>query len=170
MRVKFTIAVCALLVLALGASQAYAQAGGYDVLRGIETVVQHGKNQKMGEIQLHYDSTGGIIDAGATITVTFGSLPITVLVNAVCTNGVSCIEAKLNDDKNVITIESNGSPNAEGLAIPWTVSERTFQSGCGRRNYRHHLDLGRFRFDSRRPVETWNRQCSGGRGQGGLGR
>ena len=27
MRVKFTIAVCALLVLALGASQAYAQAG-----------------------------------------------------------------------------------------------------------------------------------------------
>ena len=32
-RVKFTIAVCALLVLALGASQAYAQAGGYSVSR-----------------------------------------------------------------------------------------------------------------------------------------
>ena len=32
MRVKFTIALCALLVLALGASQAYAQAGGYDGL------------------------------------------------------------------------------------------------------------------------------------------
>ena len=32
-RVKFTIAVCALLVLALGASQAYAQVGGYDVLK-----------------------------------------------------------------------------------------------------------------------------------------
>ena len=39
MRVKFTIALCALLVLALGASQAYAQ--GYSVSRGITTVAEH---------------------------------------------------------------------------------------------------------------------------------
>ena len=74
MRVKFTIALCALLVLALGASQAYAQ--GYGVSRSIETVVQHGKNQMVGEIQLDYDASGGDIDAGATITITFGGLPI----------------------------------------------------------------------------------------------
>ena len=53
MRVKFTIAVCALLVLALGASQAYAQAG-YTVARSINTVAEHGKNQMMGDIQLGY--------------------------------------------------------------------------------------------------------------------
>ena len=71
MRVKFTIAVCALLVLALGASQAYAQ--GYLVSRSIETVVQHGKNQMVGTIQLDYTETAGDIDAGATITITFGA-------------------------------------------------------------------------------------------------
>ena len=49
MRVKFTIALCALLVLALGASQAYAQAGGYSGFRKVSTtVVQHGKNQDGG--------------------------------------------------------------------------------------------------------------------------
>ena len=52
MRVKFTIALCALLVLALGASQAYAQAGGYGVSKSIETVVQHGKNQMVGIIRV----------------------------------------------------------------------------------------------------------------------
>ena len=107
-RVKFTIAVCALLVLALGASQAYAQAGGYDVLRAIETVVQHGKNQMVGEIQLHYDGTGGIIDAGDDLTITFGGLPIAVDGEAVCTNGVSCAAGTvLNDDKDTITIETD---------------------------------------------------------------
>ena len=118
MRVKFTIAVCALLVLALGASQAYAQSGGYDVLRAIETVVQHGKNQMVGQIQLHYDSTGGVIDAGSDITVTFGGLPIAVDGMATCTNGVSCGGgAALNDDKDTITIETTGTPNANELTI-----------------------------------------------------
>ena len=84
MRAKLTILFTAVLVLALGASQAYAQAGGYDVLRGIETVVQHGKNQTVGEIQLHYDESGGIIDAGADLTFTFGGLPIAVNGTATC--------------------------------------------------------------------------------------
>ena len=73
MRAKLTILFCAVLCVALGAPQIYAQSGGYDVLRAIETVAQHGKNQMMGEIQLHYDSTGGVIDAGADITVTLGA-------------------------------------------------------------------------------------------------
>ena len=118
MRVKFTIAVCALLVLTLGASQAYAQAGGYDVLRAIETVAQHGKNQMVGQIQLHYDATGGILDAGSDLTITFGGLPIAVDGDAVCTNGVSCAAgAALNDDKDTITIETTGDPSGAGLAI-----------------------------------------------------
>ena len=118
MRVKFTIALCALLVLALGASQTYAQSGGYDVLRAIETVAQHGKNQTVGEIQLHYDSTGGVIDAGSDITVTFGGLPIAVAGSATCANGVSCSDgAELNDDKDTITIETSGTPNANELTI-----------------------------------------------------
>ena len=117
MRVKFTIALCALLVLALGASQAYAQSGGYDVLRAIETVAQHGKNQMVGQIQLHYDSTGGVIDAGSDITVTFGGLPIAVAGTATCTNGVSCGDAALNDDKDTVTIETAGTPNANELTI-----------------------------------------------------
>ena len=114
MRAKLTILFCALLVLALGASQAQAQSGGYDVLRAIEDVVQHGKNQVVGEIQLHYDSSGGIIDAGSDITVTFGGLPIAVAGTATCTNGVSCGDGgELNDDKDMITIDTSGTPGCQ---------------------------------------------------------
>ena len=93
MRVKFTftIAVCALLMLGLVASQAYAQAGGYAISKSIETVVQHGKNQQVGIIQLDYDINGGDIDAGETITITFSSggngLPINVAGMAACSGG-----------------------------------------------------------------------------------
>ena len=116
MRVKFTIAVCALLVLALGASQAYAQ--GYGVSRSIETVVQHGKNQMVGEIQLDYDGSGGDIDAGATITITFGGLPIAVAGTATCTGGVpalTCTAAVAENDEDTgagtLTIATNGETN-----------------------------------------------------------
>ena len=119
MRVKFTIAVCALLVLALGASQAYAQ--GYGVSRSIETVVQHGKNQMVGEIQLDYDGSGGDIDAGATITITFGGLPIAVAGTATCTGGdpaLTCTSTPTavaeNDEDTgagTLTIETNGETN-----------------------------------------------------------
>ena len=113
MRAKLTILLTALLVLALGASQAYAQAGGYDVLRGIETVAQHGKNQQVGTIRLDFDSNGGIIDAGATITVTFGGLPVAVAGEAACANGVACADgAVLNDDKDTITIATDGATPA----------------------------------------------------------
>ena len=93
-RVKFTIALCALLVLALGASQAYAQ--GFAVSKSIETVVQHGKNQMVGQIQLNYDADGGDLDAGETITITFGGLPIATLGTPSCEGGTS-IDCE-NDD------------------------------------------------------------------------
>ncbi len=116
MRVKFTIAVCALLVLALGASQAYAQAGGYGVSKSIETVVQHGKNQMVGIIQLDFDVGGGDLDAGETITITFGGLTIATAGTATCTGGgLSCANtpaAEFENDEDTgagtLTIETSG--------------------------------------------------------------
>ena len=121
MRAKLTILFTALLVLALGASQVYAQAGGYDVLRGIETVAQHGKNQMVGTIRLDYDSSGGIIDAGSTVTVTFGGLPVVLAGTATCGNGVACADGAVrNDDKDTITITTDGADpttNAETITL-----------------------------------------------------
>ena len=117
MRVKFTIAVCALLVLALVASQAYAQAGGYGVSKSIETVVQHGKNQMMGIIQLDFDAGGGDLDAGETITITFGGLTITSAGTANCTGGgLSCTAPTFKNDEDTgvgtLTIETDGGAAA----------------------------------------------------------
>ena len=111
MRAKLTILMCALLVLALGASQAHAQ--GYLVSRSIEDVVQHGKNQSVGEIQLDYSDTGDI-DAGGTITVTFGGLPISAVGVADCTSPVDCDAAPaINEDKDTLTIETTGTPGTD---------------------------------------------------------
>ena len=111
MRVKFTIAVCALLVLALGASQASAQ--GYLVSRSIDDVVQHGKNQEVGEIQLDYTETAGDIDAGDTITITFGGLPVTAAGTADCESPITCTPAEAETDEDTgagtITIETTGT-------------------------------------------------------------
>ena len=114
MRVKFTIAVCALLVLALGASQAYAQ--GYGVSRGIDTVAQHGKNQEVGEIQLDYDMSGGDIDAGETITITFmGALrSLGPVLRHVQDGGITCDAAsEVENDEDTgagtLTIETTGT-------------------------------------------------------------
>ena len=61
MRVKFTIAVCALLMLGLVASQAYAQdAGGYNVTKSatLKKVVYGGNNQRMPELEFPYAMDG----------------------------------------------------------------------------------------------------------------
>ena len=52
MRVKFTIAVCALLMLGLAVTQVNAQ--GFNVSKSETDVVQHGRNQMMGAIRLDY--------------------------------------------------------------------------------------------------------------------
>ena len=52
MRVKFTIAVCALLMLGLAVTQVNAQ--GFNVSKSERDVVQHGRNQVMGAIRLDY--------------------------------------------------------------------------------------------------------------------
>ena len=78
MRVKFTIAVCALLVLGLAVSQADAQ--GYRAASKSRNVVQTGNNQELGEIRLtHRTSTEGAVHLSQnnTIEITFGGLTIT---------------------------------------------------------------------------------------------
>ena len=114
MRVKFTIAVCALLVLALGASQAYGQAGGYGVSKSIETVVQHGKNQRVGIIQLDFDVGGGDLDAGETITITFGGLTIATAGTVDCDSPVGC------DAADALEFENDEDTGAGTLTIKTT--------------------------------------------------
>ena len=75
MRVKFTIAVCALLMLGLAVTQVNAQ--GFSVSKSETDVAMHGRNQVMGSIRLDYVETGGNIDDGRTIKITYGGLYIT---------------------------------------------------------------------------------------------
>ena len=75
MRVKFTIAVCALLMLGLAVTHVNGQ--GFTVSKSERDVALHGRNQVMGSIRLDYVVTGGNIDDGRTIQVNYGSLGIT---------------------------------------------------------------------------------------------
>ena len=75
MRVKFTIAVCALLMLGLAVTQVNAQ--GFNVSKSETDVAEHGRNQRMGAIRLDYTLSGGNIDDGRTITVNYSNLRIT---------------------------------------------------------------------------------------------
>ena len=118
MRVKFTIAICALLVLGLVVSDVYAQ--GYRIGVKRTTVVQHGNNQTLGGIQLVYrPAGGGVINVPqiSAYEVTFGGLTITDAGTLVGTGAVSGSTAALgnidDDNKNQkITITVVGTPAA----------------------------------------------------------
>ena len=78
MRVKFTIAICALLVLGLAVSEVAAQ--GYRILVSPTTVVAGGHNQKLGGIQLEHrtQSQGDFnIPESGSIEITYGGLYLT---------------------------------------------------------------------------------------------
>ncbi len=78
MRVKFTIAICALLVLGLAVSEVAAQ--GYKIAVSKRAVVAGGYNQEIGKIRLTHrtQSQGDFnIREGANIEVTFGGLSLT---------------------------------------------------------------------------------------------
>ena len=96
MRAKVTLLMCALLMPGLAVTRADAQ-DGYLVSRDIATVAQHGKNQVVGDIQLEYSQDGGTIDAGETITITFGDLPIAAIGTVTCSGG-TCNEELKRDD------------------------------------------------------------------------
>lgn len=78
MRLKFTIAICALLVLGLAVAEVNAQ--GYKVSIRQETVVAGGHNQELGAIRLTFRTAaqGGFdVTQNNTIEITFGDLYIT---------------------------------------------------------------------------------------------
>ena len=78
MRVRFTILICALLVLGLAVSQVNAQ--GYKVSLRTNNVVMGGNNQELGAIRLTFktvDQGGFNIVENDTIEITFGDLTIT---------------------------------------------------------------------------------------------
>ena len=82
MPAKLTILLCALLMPGLAATQAKAQ--GFIVSKSETDVVEHGRNQAMGAIRLDYSRTGGNIDDGRTIKVSYGSLYLTGGAELLC--------------------------------------------------------------------------------------
>ena len=103
MRVKFTIAICALLVLGLAVSQADAQ--GYRIASRVNDVVEGGNNQELGGLQLKYVDEGTPhIPENTEIEITFGGLTITnpSAVTFVATGGISASTAAVGniDDDN----------------------------------------------------------------------
>ena len=75
MPAKLTILWCALLMPGLAVSQAKAQ--GFIVSKSETDVVEYGRNQVMGAIRLDYRGSGGDIDDGRTIKVSYGRLYLT---------------------------------------------------------------------------------------------
>ena len=103
MRVKFTIAICALLVLGLAVSEVAAQ--GFRLAARVNTVVASGNNQELGALRLTYRASGAVhIPSNRTIEVTFGGLTITSLAaDAIGTQagaiaGVTAAVGNIDDD------------------------------------------------------------------------
>ena len=120
MRAKFTLLMCALLMPGLAVTRANAQ-DGYLVSRDIATVAQHGKNQVVGDIQLEYSQDGGTIDAGETITITFGDLPIAAIGTVTCSGGICNEELKRDDAEDptgtAIAIAVSGQSDGNTILV-----------------------------------------------------
>jgi hypothetical protein len=123
MRVKFTIAICALLVLGLAVSEVAAQ--GYRLAARVNTIVASGNNQELGGLRLTYKASGAVhIPAHSTIEVTFGGLTITSLEDAATaiTGTATDITAAIgnidDDNKNQkITITVGTTPTNDQTII-----------------------------------------------------
>lgn len=128
MRVKFTIAICALLVLGLAVSEVAAQ--GYRLSARVNTVAASGNNQELGALRLTYKASGNVhIPANNTIEITFGGLTITSLAGgglvAGDTNtltGVTATVGNIDDDnKNQkITLDISGATPGNDQIITLT--------------------------------------------------
>ena len=126
MRVKFTIAICALLVLGLAVSDVYAQ--GYRLSSRVNTVVASGNNQELGALRLTYKASGSVhIPSNNTIEVTFGGLTITsagalVAGDGNTLSGVTAALGNIDDDnKNQkITLDISGATPANDQLITLT--------------------------------------------------
>ena len=126
MRVKFTIAICALLVLGLAVSEVAAQ--GYRLSARVNTVVASGNNQELGALRLTYKATGNVhIPSNNTIEITFGGLTITsggalVAGDGNTLTGVTAAVGNIDDDnKNQkITLDISGATPANDQIITLT--------------------------------------------------
>ena len=120
MRARLTLLMCAVLMPGLAATRANAR-DGYLVSIGIATVVQHGKNQRVGDIQLEYSQDGGDIDAGETITITFGDLPIAAIGTVTCSGGTCNEELKRDDAEDpagtAIAIAVSGQSDGNTILV-----------------------------------------------------
>ena len=108
MRVKFTIAICALLVLGLAVSEVAAQ--GYRLSARVNSVAASGNNQELGALRLTFKQTGNVhIPSNNTLDVTFGGMTITsptvtVVVGTVATPAsgatvaATAVRANIDDD------------------------------------------------------------------------
>ena len=122
MRVKFTIAICALLVLGLAVSEVAAQ--GYRLAARVNSVVATGNNQELGALRLTYKESGNVhIPSNNTLDVTFGGLTITSLAtDAATTSGSATVAAAIgnidDDNKNQkVRITLSGAPIANDDTI-----------------------------------------------------
>lgn len=126
MRVKFTIAICALLVLGLAVSEVAAQ--GYRLSARVNTVVASGNNQELGALRLTYKASGNVhIPSNNTIEITFGGLTITsggalVAGGGNTLTGVTATVGNIDDDnKNQkITLDISGATPANDQLITLT--------------------------------------------------
>ena len=104
----------------LAVTRASAQ-DGYLVSRGIATVAQHGKNQRVGDIQLEYRRDGATIDAGETITITFGGLPVAAVGAVTCSGGTCNEELKKEDAEDpagtAIAIAVSGQSDGDTILV-----------------------------------------------------
>ena len=138
MRAKFTIAVCALLMLGLAVTHVNAQ--GFNVSKSETYVVEHGRNQMLGAIRLDYTQSGGNIDDGRTIKVTYGTLELTGGGAVLCagsfstdtgvtaeTANANCIPAVTtsfanDDDTDIGTVTINlGTPRPDSNQFGFVV-------------------------------------------------
>ena len=118
MRVKFTIAICALLVLGLAVSEVAAQ--GYRLSARVNTVVASGNNQELGALRLTYRATGNVhIPSNNTLDVTFGGLtvtslgatPIAVTGTVAATAAIGNIDDDNKNQKIAITVTTAPADN-----------------------------------------------------------
>ena len=128
MRVKFTIAVCALLMLGLAVTQVNAQ--GFSVSKSETDVALHGRNQMMGAIRLDYVDTGGNIDDGRTIKIVYGGLYITS-TSAEVTSDLDCMGFTCGTGANeVVAVVANDDDTGIGTV---TINMRTARPATGER-------------------------------------
>ena len=115
MRAKFTIAVCALLMLGLAVTHVNAQ--GFNVSKSETYVVEHGRNQMLGAIRLDYTQSGGNIDDGRTIKVTYGTLELTSGGTLLCAGTFNTTDSEEDADDNCITGVTASFANDEDTDI-----------------------------------------------------